>query len=999
MAETSDLDEAEPTSSRAVKRHCVGGPSWARLLSSGNFTQTLLIPCLRRTDIDHLQLVSHGVRQFVLHWLDGVLRDTEVLRERQMSEAGCPGFNLAFVPLVVLAHNAPTDQPCLCYVCEFNTSRHCLKHGEQDEVIWWEVQAGHNTPRRFECFVQQRRDFIPRTTREAVYAELWCLALWGELVETTIDLDFCDQPWATRQYNWTHVYAANVSRILNRKANLKIETKWISHEESKESRKWDVVVKGSHQTSWMIRDKLSSGYHLHDRANECRREINKENIERAKATTTDITWDGIPIVLVKAYHSYLAAATQKERALTPVIYRNCDKDCRLEVQSSFERPARITAHASSTKGERSVVTQNSPLRRHFLHGFWKEKRPTKKYNPRRINSIERVNDFLDSAPKNMYDMSAGQLGLLEARRLDKLLVWFVPQHVLEPETQDDVCTMSLIGSGEEEAEDIEDIVSVVWFVYLARGQEQALVWVLNERFVLQTTKIGKNTAVRIYMKDTGAPLITLRRVGSAIRDSPPSAGNERVCQKCRTHRTTEDEKVCLLCQYGLIVGDVNYEECDDGLHNPNCYVVGIQNRVNPREWQRFDINAIQPVFSHGDEVSKAYGDALVQLWAEGGRGVDAETQWQRKQGIALLTKLVGKPDELEKGYRAPNDGLQNGASRCWANTLLQMLGLSVKLREKLKASASLKVVNLFKVLELLQNDGGSLSRVERSKQTNAAAEAFYLSMGGIFVNKRHNCLDEGYRTLLSVLSDECPDAYDLFVGVMECQSVCQACRASRMWEQVLTLPVLAAPINQERELDFEETLKNNIVSSSDTAQNMCGGCGERTEFTVTYVVKVLPVVALVGIHRKYHIKRGATLIAKKSTSRVVNAKVAFTLDDQYGEVAVVPRAWGVHYGPSATEGHYVAYAAKGHSMATCFNDSKVSQVSLADVNETLISHVLLEFTRATRELTKTSRKRTRETANLMRAEANRKKLKAAEPSSHEDVDKSQVGGGCWQYGR
>ena len=451
--------------------------------------------------------------------------------------------------------------------------------------------------------------------------------------------------------------------------------------------------------------------------------------------------------------------------------------------------------------------------------------------------------------------------------------------------------------------------------------------------------------------------------------------------------------MCLLCKYGLIVGDVDYIECADGLNDPDCFMIEVQNRVNPREWQRFSINAIMPMFSHGDEVSKAYGDALVQLWTEGGQGVDAETQWQRKQGITLLTKVLSTPDELEKSYRAPNDGLVNGASRCWANTLLQLLGLSAKLREKLQASTSLKVVNLLKVLELLQSNEGLLSRVERSKQTNAAAEAFYASMGGIFANKRHNCLDEGYRVLLTMLSEECPDAYDLFVGVMECQSVCQACCAKRLWNQVLTLPMLAASTNQEHKLDFQETLKTSIVASKDTAQNTCESCKLKTLLDVTYVVKVLPSIALVGIHRKYHIKRGAKQIAKKSTSPVVNAKRAFTLSDQFGEVTVVPKAWGVHHGPNATEGHYVAYAAKGHSMATCFNDSKVSQVTLADVDEKLISHVLLEFTRPTEELGKASRKRSRETANLMRAKANFKLLKAPEPSTHEDAVKSQIVGG------
>ena len=108
---------------------------------------------------------------------------------------------------------------------------------------------------------------------------------------------------------------------------------------------------------------------------------------------------------------------------------------------------------------------------------------------------------------------------------------------------------------------------------------------------------------------------------------------------------------------------------------------------------------------------------------------------------------------------------------------------------------------------------------------------------------------------------------------------------------------------------------------------------------------------------------------------------------------VIPRAWGVHHGPKPTEGHYVAYGAKGRSMATCFNDSKVSQVDLADVDEALISHVLLEFTRANEESAKASRKRTHEAANLKRAAIHLKKLKAEKLMNPGDGVISQIVGG------
>ena len=789
-----------------------------------------------------------------------------------------------------------------------------------------------------------------------------------------------------------------MSRVLRQGANLKIKTRWISHEEwnTLPKERWEELVQSADQILSAIQDKTRVSKHFKLRANECRGVIEGSGPPQC-----------IPVCVLKAYHSYLAAAVQKEQALTPLIGRGSDPDCREMVQHSFKGPAQARTQAS-TGSERVVTTVKredastlegyDPLRRHLMSGFEDVCPPTQRvnYDARRITTMRRVDDFIRAAPQNAYTLTAGHAGLLAARRLDKLRVNFTSQP-----RQTEFCDMWLVGSGNEDAEDDEEVVSVVWFIYLAHGKEQALVWVLNEEFTLQTSKIEKITAVRVHEKSTGAPLFTLRQVGGIIRDSPPSADNERVCQVCRTHRTAGTETVCLLCQHGLIVGKVQYKERDAGrytlrdaeLHNPTGYMIEVQSRVNPREWVRFDIDTTMPMFSHGEEVSKAYGDALIQLWGNGCQDLDSDTQWRQKRGIALLTQVLNKPDELEKDYRAPNDGLANGASRCWANTLLQMLGLSAKLREKLQASTSLKVVNLLKVLELLQSYEGPLSRVERSKQTNAAAEAFYASMGGIFANKRHNCLHEGYCTLLSMLSDECPDAYNLFMGVMECRSVCQTCHTPRVWEQILTLPTLAAPKNQEQELDFEDMLKNNMVASKDTAQNTCESCKDKTLFDVTYTVKVLPVVTIVGIHRKYHVAQGKKSVAKKSTARAVNAKKAFTLNDQYGDVMVIPRAWGVHHGPKPTEGHYVAYGAKGRSMVTCFNDSKVSQVDLADVDEALISHVLLEFTRDSEESAKASRKRTHEAANLKRAAIHLKKLKVEKLMNPGDGVISQIVGG------
>ena len=189
-----------------------------------------------------------------------------------------------------------------------------------------------------------------------------------------------------------------------------------------------------------------------------------------------------------------------------------------------------------------------------------------------------VFDFLDATPKDAYDSTAGEHGILCERTLDKLHIRFVKRVRTEQDRYEPYCTMSLTGSGEDDAGDVED-VSVVWFVYLARGKEQALVWVLNEEFVLRTARFGK--PAQIYNKKTGALLFALRHVGSAIRDSAPSAGNERVCQECHLHRTTEGETVCLLCKYGLIVGDVDYKECADGLNDPDCFIIQVQNRVNP----------------------------------------------------------------------------------------------------------------------------------------------------------------------------------------------------------------------------------------------------------------------------------------------------------------------------------------------------------------------------------------------------------------------------------
>ena len=422
----------------------------------------------------------------------------------------------------------------------------------------------------------------------------------------------------------------------------------------------------------------------------------------------------------------------------------------------------------------------------------------------------------------------------------------------------------------------------------------------------------------------------------------------------------------------------------------------IQSLVKPHKMIRFRVDEIVPTFSHGVEVSKAYADTLVQIWEKGCLGLDQETQWERSRGICLLTEVVGKPNEMEKAYRAANDGLKNGASRCWGNTLLQILSLSTQLREALKTSKSVKVVNLLKVLSLLQDEDETMSRVVRSKQTNAAADIFYNSMGGIFANKRHNCLDEGYRTLLHMLSEECMEAYNLFAGIIECQSVCQTCRVTRIWEQVLTLPVLGAPKDATRNFDFVEALKQNIVGSNDICHNMCESCATRTKFEITYSVKVLPVAAVVGIHRKYYLSRGTKLIPKKSTSPVENAKREFKWEDQYGEVIVSPKAWGVHYGPKPTEGHYVAYTAKGRATATCYNDNKVSQVDIGVVDETLISHVYLEFTRPDAELTKTSQKRTRDATDLIRVEkADMKKLKVTQPEGPGEMGILQnVGGGA-----
>ena len=294
---------------------------------------------LRRTDIDHLQLVSRGVQQFVLHWLGGVLRETERLRVKQMHEAGCPGFNLAFVPLAALTYNTPVDQPSLCYACEFNTSKHCMKHGEA-RPLW--------AKERLKCFVQQRRDMIPRTTAEAVYASLWCLALWGEELEHSSPYEHRADLWALRHYTWTHVWAANVSRILKLGTTLRINTTWVSREEGDQDRCWGQLVRGKTQINNMVQAKMSASIYIWRRAMEAMHVSDAE--VRPK--------------LLKAYHSYMAAATQKEQMLVPRIFRNCDPDCRVAVQRSFEANTRIPC----LRVDDEVVIQESALHQFFTVG-------------------------------------------------------------------------------------------------------------------------------------------------------------------------------------------------------------------------------------------------------------------------------------------------------------------------------------------------------------------------------------------------------------------------------------------------------------------------------------------------------------------------------------------------------------------------------------------------------------------------------------------------------
>ena len=118
--------------------------------------------------------------------------------------------------------------------------------------------------------------------------------------------------------------------------------------------------------------------------------------------------------------------------------------------------------------------------------------------------------------------------------------------------------MSLVGSGEEEADDVEDAVYIVWFIFLAREKEQALVWIPNEEYVLQTSSIQDVTAARVYEKGADVPLFGLRQISGIIRDSPPDAGDVRICQSCRTCRAAEKQAMCLLCKHGVIVKNASY---------------------------------------------------------------------------------------------------------------------------------------------------------------------------------------------------------------------------------------------------------------------------------------------------------------------------------------------------------------------------------------------------------------------------------------------------------
>jgi hypothetical protein len=108
--------------------------------------------------------------------------------------------------------------------------------------------------------------------------------------------------------------------------------------------------------------------------------------------------------LLKAYHSYMAAATQNEQMLVPRIFRDCDPDCRVAVQRSFEANTRIPCLGVDDE----VVIQESVLRQFFTGGVDKplmneflEARPDSILVPK-ITCALQVMDFLDAAPKDAY---------------------------------------------------------------------------------------------------------------------------------------------------------------------------------------------------------------------------------------------------------------------------------------------------------------------------------------------------------------------------------------------------------------------------------------------------------------------------------------------------------------------------------------------------------------------------------------------------------------------
>jgi exonuclease III len=912
----------------------------------------LVLHFLWRTDIEHLKLVSRDDNRSIELWIHGVLGESLTMRQHQLWAEGYADLNLAYVPVICWIYNTPMDHPCLCLGCQHFGIVKCAKHAPYENR-----EAGCAT--FFKYFIQQERRTMPRTSTEAVHADLWTVAILGRKVDMlSLGPGLCQ--WgnvhALHHFTWALLRAPTINNILKfgQLGNWAID-----HKRFQADHVGNLTPLNPFS---MVAKKVAAIERLQYMCLAC--------LGHNRAAD-DPTRDAMTIK--KAFHMYLGAAMLIRRERTDCKFRTYLGGPQIllksfELEEPLKRGCSMACHTKAVKFEGT----HPALWTQFFQSYF-----------RRVDgdSLD-VHDFVNCGAKRtcgqelevaMYVKHAPNIptelwegcaaAQVEDRTPDFIEVTFrtarygdVDDPVMTDEENltelffeesEELCTTSLNGSGRDEVETAQseqsEDTTVVWFIYLSKRRERALVWLVGAQYELRCEALQGEKLTRIYRCGATKPLFVLKDMIDLIRDTPPKADSVSMCSTCHLHCSAKSSK-CLLCHYGTLVqhASVTWDE------ELELYVLKVQSIPEQNTTTRFALSDILPTFSFGTQTSSAFAQTLMGIWMNAAKQLTSNTRWERDQGANTVAHLMSQPETMELHLRPPNDGLANVTSFCWGNGLIQILATSDPLFTTLEISErGLTAEAFFRVLGFLRNGDQEQSRVEVAERTQRAVTTLRKGMGGIFTDNTHNCLHEGLRKILAMLESECVTAYRLFVGVISQRSICTACGHSVMTEVPLTLPTLCCPA--KKEFDFVETLREALIEPVATSQNVCDGCKMRTTRTVTQKVQELPIIGVVPMHRRYFKvnpkTRGKT--THKSTAIVHGAKSKFTLKDSRGEVVCTPRAWGIHIGPKAEEGHYIAFIQRTALDTFCYNDSVVTLVPVFEVPEALISCVLFSTARTT----------------------------------------------------